>query len=229
MINHVKKNYQVQEGGRIAQMIIEKIDTSEMMEVDNLQLTDRGNKRFGSTDLSPKRIITKEQVPPIVCQLHVNSRDNRLFSNRDIGRKTWLFQEEVIVLRDMILKALIPEYELELLEEVQEGSRDDLDWLSSEATLNDLITRGKELPTNWQYQDWFVYFKNQLYIPGKDALKTKIAKECHDSKVAEHFGMEKTIEIITREFYWKGLTEWINDYVRSYDESQHNKSSRHAL
>jgi len=40
--------------------------------------------------------------------------------------------------------------------------------------------------------------------------------------------MEKTIEIIRRDFYWNRLTEWINDYLRSYDMDQHNKSPRHA-
>jgi len=41
MMNHGKKSYQVQERDRIAQMIIEEIDTSGMMEVDNLQITER--------------------------------------------------------------------------------------------------------------------------------------------------------------------------------------------
>ena len=117
---------------------------------------------------------------------------------------------------------------MELLEEVREASNRDLECLSRDAMLKDLINRGKELPTSWQYKDGFPYFKNRLYIPANDALKMKIAKGCHDSKVAGHFVMEKTIEIITRDFYWKGLTEWINDYVRSYDECQHNKSLRHA-
>jgi len=49
MMNHGNKGYQVQEGDRIAQMIIEKIDTSGMMEVDSLQITDRGNKGFGTS------------------------------------------------------------------------------------------------------------------------------------------------------------------------------------
>ena len=40
--------------------------------------------------------------------------------------------------------------------------------------------------------------------------------------------MEKKIEIIMRDFYWKGLTKWINDQVRSCDECQYNKSPRHA-
>jgi len=164
MMNHGKKSYQVQEGDRIAQMIIEKIDTSGMMEVDNLQITDLGNKGFGSTDLSPKRTIAVEQVQPIMCQLYADSRENRLFNENDIGRNPWLLQEEVMVSSAMISKALLQEYELEPLEEVWEGSRNDLEWLSREVTLKDLITRGKESPTNWQYKDGFPYFKNQLYL-----------------------------------------------------------------
>jgi len=228
ILNDGKKSYQVQEAGRIAQMIIKKIDMSGMMEVDHLQITDGGNKGFGRTDLSPKRTIAVEQVPPIMCQLYADSSQNKLFSESDIRRNPWLTQEEVIVSSAMISKALLQEYELELLEEVREASRKDLEWLSREATLKELITRGKELPTNWQYKDGFPYVKSRLYIHANDALKTKIAKGCHDSKVAGHFRMEKTIEIIMRDFYWKGLTEWINDYVRSCDEYQHNKSPRHA-
>jgi len=72
-----------------------------------------------------------------------------------------------------------------------------LAWLSREATLLDLITKEKDLATNWQYKDGFPYYKNRLYIPADDVLKTKIAKGCYDSKVAGHFGMGKIIEIIT--------------------------------
>jgi len=207
MMNHSNKSYQVQEEDRIAQMIIEKIDTSGMIEVDSLQTTDRGNKEFGSIDQSPKRTIAVEQVQPIMCQLYADSRENRLFSENDIGRNPWLLQEEVMVSNAMISKALLQEYKLELLEEVREPSGNDLQWLSREATLKDLITCGKELPTNWQYKDGFSYIKNRLYIPANNALKTKITKGCYDSKVAGHFGMEKTIEIIMRDFCWKGLTD----------------------
>jgi len=118
MMNHGKKNYQVQEGDQIAQMIIEKIDMSGMMEVDNLRITNQGNKGFESTDLSPKRTITVEQVQPIMCQLYADSRENRLFSQNDIGQNPWLLQEEVMVSSAMISKALLQEHELELLEEV---------------------------------------------------------------------------------------------------------------
>jgi len=54
MMYYGKKEYQVQEGDWIAQTIIEKINMSGMMKVDNLQITDQGHKGFGSTDLLPK-------------------------------------------------------------------------------------------------------------------------------------------------------------------------------
>jgi len=172
-------------------MIIEKIDMSEMMEFDHLQITDQGNKEFRSLQLSPERTIAVEQVQPIMCQLYADSRENRLFSEKDIGQNPWLAQEEVMVSSAMISKALLQEYELELLEAVRETSRNELEWLSREATLKDLITRGKELPLNSQYNDGFPYIKNRLYIPANDALKTKIAKGCHDSKVAGYLGWKR--------------------------------------
>ena len=55
-----------------------------------------------------------------------------------------------------------------------------------------------------------------------------MGKGCDDSKLAGHFGQEKTTELVTRHTYWEKLSESINDYVRSCDECQHNKSPRQA-
>ncbi|KAH0605100.1 uncharacterized protein H6S33_005082 [Morchella sextelata] len=65
------------------------------------------------------------------------------------------------------------------------------------------------------------------WIPADDRIKIRIAQSEHDSKVAGHFGQDKTLELITRNFYWPKMNEWIDDYVRSCDECQRNKPSRH--
>ena len=88
--------------------------------------------------------------------------------------------------------------------------------------------RNEQLPKNWELEDGLIYYKNRLFIRSNKELLTEIAKGCHDSKVAGHFGQEKTIELVTRNFYWEKLTDWINDYVRSCDECQPNKSPRHT-
>ena len=87
---------------------------------------------------------------------------------------------------------------------------------------------GKELPNQWTISDNLLYYKNRLYIPANEGLQTLIAKGCHDSQVAGHFGQEKMLEIITRDFYWKGLTDWVKDYVRSCTTCQQMKTLRHA-
>jgi len=75
IMNHGKKDYQVKEGDRIAEIIIEKIEMSGMMEVDNQRITDRGKKRFRSRDLPPKQTIAVKQLQPIMCQLYMDSRE----------------------------------------------------------------------------------------------------------------------------------------------------------
>jgi transposase InsO family protein len=50
----------------------------------------------------------------------------------------------------------------------------------------------------------------------------------HDSRVAGHFGQDKTLELLTRHFFWLKMDEWVADYVRSCDICQRNKSPRHA-
>jgi len=49
LFNLSDKDFQVQEGDRIAQLIIEKIETPEVLEVDDLDETLRGTGGFGST------------------------------------------------------------------------------------------------------------------------------------------------------------------------------------
>ena len=78
------------------------------------------------------------------------------------------------------------------------------------------------MPNDWMELNGLLYYKNQLYIPENEALQTEVAQGCRDSRVARHFGQKKTIEIVTRDFYWKGLTDGIRDYIWSCDECQHN-------
>ncbi|CEL63077.1 Deoxyuridine 5'-triphosphate nucleotidohydrolase OS=Oryza sativa subsp, japonica GN=DUT PE=2 SV=1 [Rhizoctonia solani AG-1 IB] len=49
LFNHSDKDFQVEEGDRVAQLIIEKIQTPEVMEVEDLEETLRGAGGFGST------------------------------------------------------------------------------------------------------------------------------------------------------------------------------------
>jgi len=84
------------------------------------------------------------------------------------------------------------------------------------------------MPNEWREKDGLLYYENRLYIPQDESLQTVIAQSCHDFLGAGHFGQEKPIEIVTRDFYWKGLADWIRDCVQSSDECSQSQSPRHA-
>ena len=78
-------------------------------------------------------------------------------------------------------------------------------------------------------RDGLIYIgTGRTYIPNNEKLKLEIAESEHDSKFAGHFGRHKTLELITRSFFWPKMEEWIRNYIRSCDTCQRNKSSRHA-
>ena len=54
-----------------------------------------------------------------------------------------------------------------------------------------------------------------------------IHKSEHDSKVAGHFGQEKTIELVRRNFWWPGMDTDIAEYIQACPDCQRDKSRRH--
>jgi hypothetical protein len=56
----------------------------------------------------------------------------------------------------------------------------------------------------------------------------EIAKQEYDSKVAGHFGQKKTLEIMSWNFYWPKMEEWVNKYIWTCDICQYMKSPKHV-
>jgi hypothetical protein len=59
-------------------------------------------------------------------------------------------------------------------------------------------------------------------------LRLEIAKSEHNSKVAGHLAQKKMLELISWDFYWPKMEDWINEYVQTCDTCQYMKSVRHA-
>ena len=76
--------------------------------------------------------------------------------------------------------------------------------------------------------DGFLLHGGLVYIPNEPAIKLEILRRSHDSKTAGHFGQAKTLEIVSRDYYWPRTRQYINLYVSSCDTCSRNKSPRHA-
>ena len=51
LVNHGREGYRFEKGDRIAQLVLEKIITPEVVQVDSLEDTQRGEGGFGSTGI----------------------------------------------------------------------------------------------------------------------------------------------------------------------------------
>ena len=69
-------------------------------------------------------------------------------------------------------------------------------------------------------------WKGRLYAP--KGFRKEILKQEHDSKIAGHFGRERTMELITRNFYWPKLEDEVRNYWNTCDSCQRTKSPRHV-
>jgi hypothetical protein len=77
-------------------------------------------------------------------------------------------------------------------------------------------------------ENGILFYNDRLWLPDENSLRLFVAESEHDSLVAGHYGSDKTIELISRNFYWPNMGEWIADYVRSCHTCQKNKSTKHA-
>jgi len=72
-----------------------------------------------------------------------------------------------------------------------------------------------------------VTYERRLYILDNNSLKLRVTYQCHDAKVAGHFGRHKTLELIKRDCYWPNMEDWVRNYIRTCDACQRNKTIRH--
>jgi len=70
-----------------------------------------------------------------------------------------------------------------------------------------------------------VTYERYLYISDNNSLKLKVTYQCHDAKVAGHFGRDKTLELIKRDYYWPNIENWVQNCVRTCDTCQRNKTT----
>ena len=226
--NHGITDYKFKAGDRITQSIVEKIQTSKAVVVDKLVETERGAQGFGSTDLGPKRLITSKAHKIMICFLHPDPRNNTFYDEEDILAHADMTREVTLLSNAIIAAVQMQTMDQTFLDRIRTARKNDDTWTERKGPQSRMKERNQQLPKNWELEHGLIYYKNRVFIPSNEELLTEIAKGCNDSKVAGHFGQEKTIELVTRNFYWEKLTHRINDYVRSCHQCQHNKSQRHT-
>jgi Integrase zinc binding domain len=71
-------------------------------------------------------------------------------------------------------------------------------------------------------------YQDRIYVPESPLLKLRIIQEAHDTPVAGHPGRAKTLELITRKYYWASARKDVDRFCRNCHICSRTKASRHA-
>jgi len=64
-------------------------------------------------------------------------------------------------------------------------------------------------------------------MPADTEIKLRILEAHHDGKTASHLGQDKMLELITWEYPWPEMREFVNEYIRTCDTCARNKTPCH--
>jgi len=80
----------------------------------------------------------------------------------------------------------------------------------------------------WEIEDRVVLKKGRIYVP-EGELRGEVIRLHHDTPVGRHEGRWKMTELVTRNYWWPGVTKEVGRYVDRYDTCQRYKNRSEAL
>jgi len=76
----------------------------------------------------------------------------------------------------------------------------------------------------WQIEEGLVLKEGRVYVPKDEKLRVEIIQLHHDMPIAGHKGQWKMVELVTRNYWWPGVTKEVKRYVEGCDQCQRMKN-----
>ena len=107
--------------------------------------------------------------------------------------------------------------ECDILHDIRKGNR--------EGAREDAVARaaqelkkssGKSLRSaEWRESQDLLYFRDRIYVPKNVDLQRRIVEQHHDMCIAGHAGRWKTLELVSRNYWWPQMSRYISKYCKT--------------
>ena len=79
--------------------------------------------------------------------------------------------------------------------------------------------------SDWRFSDSLLYFKNHLYIP--TAARHALVSSVHASPTTGHGGFFRTYTLLSRDYWWPGMSSFIRHFIAGCTLCQQMKVNTH--
>ena len=79
---------------------------------------------------------------------------------------------------------------------------------------------------DWNVEQGLILYRGKVYVPKDEALRTEIVRIHHDLPPAGHPGQWKTLELVSRNYWWPGMGKFVKEYVGTCDTCRRTKPVR---
>jgi hypothetical protein len=82
--------------------------------------------------------------------------------------------------------------------------------------------RGTIKSTEWSESDGLLMFRGKIYVPNDRDLRRCIVEQHHNMRIAGHAGHFKTLELVSRNYWWPQMSRYIGIYATCATRLKYN-------
>ncbi|QRW26588.1 Retrotransposable element Tf2 protein [Rhizoctonia solani] len=119
------------------------------------------------------------------------------------------------------------EAELEIVTEIQGKLKEDpslepiIQFLSEDTDNTPPSIRKAYRDYDWEED--LLWYQGKLVVPDSETLKEQLLREFHDSPLAGHPGQQRTLELLSRNYWWPGMKSSAKEWVECCPTCQANR------
>ena len=76
----------------------------------------------------------------------------------------------------------------------------------------------------WTTDDGLILYRGKVYVPDDDDIRRELVRTHHDTRSAGHPGRWKTYELLSRGYWWPGMSTYVEKYVGGCEVCLHSKN-----
>jgi hypothetical protein len=124
--------------------------------------------------------------------------------------------------------AIINALDLSLIRHIKSSSASDPLVLRAIQNLSQEIPLfPRSMLIDWTFENSNLYYKHCLYVP--PSARSSLLHSIHSSPLSGHLGRFRTKTIVERDFWWPGLSTFVNSFVAGCAICQQNKVRTHPV